>query len=91
VAIKSMACQVNLVLGNVEVMDLVDEIRAKVAGGAEDYACDKNGPSSLFLGFTAAGRPIHVQCRSPSRSLIKIITLHEPDPDLWEDDRRRRS
>ena len=56
----------------------------------EDYPGDKYGPSCLVLGFTANGRPIHVQCSHPSRPLIKIITLYEPDPDLWEDHRRRR-
>ena len=30
-----------------------------------------------------AGRPLHVQCSYPSRSLVKIITLYEPDPDRW--------
>jgi hypothetical protein len=57
----------------------------------EDYPGDKYGPSCLLLGFTAAGRPIHVQGSYPSRPLIKIITLYEPDPDLWEDYRRRTS
>jgi hypothetical protein len=57
----------------------------------EDYPRDKYGPSCLLLGFTGAGRPIHVQCSDPSRPLIKIITLYEPDPGSWEDYRRRRS
>jgi len=49
----------------------------------EDYPDDKYGPSCLILGFTHAGRPIHVQCSYPNRLLIKVITLYEPDPDLW--------
>ena len=56
----------------------------------EDYAGDKYGPSCLVLGFTKAGRALHVQCSYPSRPLIKIITLYEPDPDLWKDLRVRR-
>ena len=48
----------------------------------EDYPDDKYGPSCLVLGFTKAGRPLHVQCSYPSRSLVKIITLYQPDPDL---------
>ncbi len=49
----------------------------------EDYSEDKYGPSCLILGFTKTGRPLHIQCSYPSRPLIKIITLYEPDQDLW--------
>ena len=63
----------------------VREIREAVAGGRiiEDYPEDKYGPSCLILGFTQAGKPLHVHCSHPSRSLIKIITVYEPDPNLW--------
>ena len=57
----------------------------------EDYPEDKYGPSCLILERTRAGRPLHIQCSYPSRSLIKIITLYEPDPDLWIDFRIRRT
>jgi hypothetical protein len=56
----------------------------------EDYSEDKYGPSCLILGFTKTGRPLHIQCSYPSRSLIKIITLYEPDPGLWVDFRIRK-
>ena len=71
----------------------VQELREAVAVGEviEDYPSDKYGPSCLILGFTAAGRPIHVQCSYPSRPLVNIITIYEPDPDHWLDYRRRRS
>jgi len=49
----------------------------------EDYPDDKYGQSCLILGFTDAGGPLHIQCSYPTRSLIKIITLYQPDPDLW--------
>jgi hypothetical protein len=49
----------------------------------EDYPLDKYGPSCLVLGFTKGGRPLHVHCSHPSRPLVKIITVYEPDPDLW--------
>jgi hypothetical protein len=55
----------------------------------EDYPEDKYGPSCLILGYTKAHRPLHVQCSYPSRPLIKIITLYEPDPGLWIDFRIR--
>jgi hypothetical protein len=68
------------------------EVREAVASGVviEDYPTDKYGPSCLVLGFTAAGRPLHVQCSYPSRPLVKIITLYEPDPELWINFRVRR-
>lgn len=49
----------------------------------EDYPDDKYGPSCLINGKTANGRPIHVQCSYPSRPLVKIITVYEPDSELW--------
>lgn len=56
----------------------------------EDYPEDKYGPSCLLLGFTEAKRVLHVQCSYPSRPLIKIITLYEPDPEGWINYRTRR-
>jgi hypothetical protein len=56
----------------------------------EDYPEDKYGPSCLILGFTLAGRPLHVQCSYPTRLPVKIITVYEPDPDLWIDLRVRK-
>ena len=57
----------------------------------EDYPEDKYGPSCLVLGFTIGGRPLHIQCSYPSRPLIKIVTVYEPDPDLWIDLRIRKT
>lgn len=70
----------------------VSELREVVEGGEviEDYPDDKYGPSCLILGFTGTGRPIHTQCSYPSRSLIKVITVYEPDPTQWVDFRVRR-
>ena len=70
----------------------LQEIREVIAGGEiiEDYPDDKYGPSCLILGFTAAGRPLHIQCSYPSRPLVKIITLYEPDADLWVDFKERK-
>ena len=56
----------------------------------EDYPEDKYGPSCLILGFTTAGRPLHVQCSHPTRPLVKMITVYEPDAELWIDLRIRR-
>lgn len=70
----------------------VQELREAIATGdiIEDYPDDKYGPSCLILGFTAANRPVHIQCSYPSRPLVKIITLYEPDPALWIDGKVRR-
>jgi hypothetical protein len=57
----------------------------------EDYAEDKYGPSCLVLGFTSTHRPLHIQCSHPSRQLIKIITVYEPDPELWFNFRERKN
>lgn len=56
----------------------------------EDYPDDKYSPSTLILGFTRLGRPLHLQvsCFPPDR--IRIITLYEPDPVLWGGFRRRK-
>lgn len=56
----------------------------------EAYPEDKYGPSCLIFGRTMAGRPLHVQCSYPSRPLIKVITLYEPDPARWIDFKIRR-
>jgi hypothetical protein len=68
------------------------EVSQAIASGEviEDYPNDKYGPSCLVFGMTMAGRPLHVQCSYPSRPIVKIITLYEPDPDLWIQFRHRR-
>ena len=39
----------------------------------EDYPEDKYGPSCLILRFTKAGRPLHLQCTSGEREIVKVI------------------
>jgi hypothetical protein len=70
----------------------LQEIREAVANGEiiEDYPNDKYGPSCLILGYTQAGRASHLQCSYPSRPLVKIITLYEPDASLWVDFKVRK-
>src|SRR5687767_6134476 len=71
----------------------VDELREAVGTCEviEDCPDDKYGPSCLLLGFTRAGRPLHVQCSYPSRDRVKIITVYDPDPSRWAELRVRRS
>ena len=63
----------------------VQELREAIAGGdvIEVYPDDKYGPSCLIFGKTGVARPVHVQCSDPSRPIVKIITVYEPDPALW--------
>ena len=71
----------------------VAEMEEAISGRCEiieDYPDDKYGPSCLILGFTEDRRPLHLQCSYSSRPLIKIITLYEPDPDLWVDFKVRK-
>ncbi len=70
----------------------IQEIREAIANGLviEDYPDDKYGPSCLIYGQTQANRPLHVQCSYPTRPLIKVITVYEPDPREWIDFRVRR-
>ena len=77
------------IIRDIAVVELEEAIsnRAEII---EDYPDDKYGASCLILGFTQAGRPLHVQCSYPSRALVKIITVYEPDRDLWIDLRVRR-
>lgn len=56
----------------------------------EDYPDDKYAPSSLLLGFTVAGRPLHIQISHVDSDLLKIITIYEPNPAEWYDYANRR-
>ena len=68
------------------------EIRAAGAQAEiiEDYPEDKYSPSVLLLGFTADGRPLHIQVSLADSDLARIITLYEPDPAEWVEFRNRR-
>ncbi len=57
----------------------------------ENYPDDKYGPSCLILGYTDENRPLHIHCSYPSRIVIKIITLYEPNPGKWVDLKKRKS
>ena len=77
------------IMRNISVAE-VEEATTQKCEVIEDYPDDKYGPSCLILGFTKAGRPLHVQCSYPDRPLIKIITLYEPDSALWVEHRIRK-
>ena len=56
----------------------------------EEYPEDKYSPSVLLLGFTSAGRPLHIQVSVAESETTRIITLYEPDPAEWVEFRTRR-
>jgi len=76
------------ILREISVQEIRDMIR--VGEIIEDYPDDKYGPSCLIFGFTSNKRPIHIQCSYPSRIMIKVITVYEPDPEKWIDLKIRR-
>ena len=56
----------------------------------EAYPTDKYSPSCLLLGYTAAGRVLHLQVSQAETTLLKIITLYEPDPAEWDESYSKR-
>jgi len=56
----------------------------------EDYPEDKYAPSCLLLGYTQAGRPLHIQVSFIDSDPVRIITLYQPDQTEWIDDTHRR-
>ena len=56
----------------------------------EKYPGDKYSPSCLLLGFTTAGRPLHIQVSLADTQMVRIVTLYEPNPNNWIDYSRRR-
>ena len=57
----------------------------------ETYPDDTPYPSVLLFGMTAANRPLHIVCayeRDNDRAVI--ITVYQPDPNRWEEYRRRK-
>ncbi|WKZ48623.1 MAG: DUF4258 domain-containing protein [Anaerolineales bacterium] len=68
------------------------EIRdvAKSAELIEDYPQDKYSPSCLIFGLTKENRPLHIQVSYTDTEMVRIITLYEPDPEEWINNRERR-
>jgi hypothetical protein len=78
------------ILRGISVPEIEQAILDSRAVVIEDYPDDKYGPSCLVLGFTRVGRPLHIQCSHPTRPVLKIITLYQPDPEQWVDHRIRK-
>lgn len=73
---------------------ITDEELQQATGSAElleEYLDDTPYPSCLVLGFTRAGRPLHfVVAYDDSPPRVIVVTVYQPDPVQWEDDRRRK-
>lgn len=70
----------------------VEEVRTVVAGGdtIENYPTDTPYPSRLLLGWSG-DRPIHVVAADdPGSDITVVITVYQPDLELWEPDFRKR-
>jgi hypothetical protein len=57
----------------------------------ETYPDDTPYPSVLIFGMTDANRPLHVVCAyDTGDDRVVVVTVYQPDPDRWEDNRRRK-
>jgi len=67
-----------------------EEIEQAILNGEiiEDYPSDKYGPSCLVYGKTKEDRSLHIQVAF--FPIISIVTVYEPNPDEWIDNRIRR-
>jgi len=67
-----------------------EDVRRVIEEGKEieSYRDDQPYPSRLLLGW-AHGRPIHVVAAQAEYEII-VITVYEPDPELWEPGFERR-
>jgi hypothetical protein len=78
------------IIRDIRVSEIEDAVLSR-SEVIEDYPDDERGPSCLVLGFTRSGRTLHIQVSYPTRPVLKVITLYEPDPELWIDLRHRKS
>jgi hypothetical protein len=70
----------------------INDVRHVLVTGEviEDYPDDEPYPSRLVSGWVG-NRPLHVVAAYNSEAGETIvITVYEPDPNLWEPDFRRR-
>jgi hypothetical protein len=76
------------ILREISVQEIRDAVRESEI--IEDYPHDKYSPSCLIFGFTDKNRPLHIHCSYPTRDLVKIIIVYDPDPSRWIDYKIRR-
>ena len=69
---------------NISVMEIQEA--GAIAMLIENYPDDKYTPSVLLLGFTAAGRPLHLHASCADTPFVRLITVYEPEAEEWSDD-----
>jgi hypothetical protein len=72
---------------------LEHEVYEAICSGevTEDYPDDKPYPSVLIYGRTAVDRPVHIVCAFDQKEKLAIVvTVYQPDADLWIDYKRRK-
>ncbi|MBI2536331.1 MAG: DUF4258 domain-containing protein [Gemmatimonadetes bacterium] len=70
----------------------VQDVRSVLEHGEaiEVYPADARFPSRLVLGWSGT-RPLHVVAADdPDSDITVVITVYQPDPQLWEHDFRKR-
>jgi len=70
-----------------------EDVREILASGEtiESYPEDRPYPSRLVLGYPG-GRPLHlVAADADDLNRTIIVTVYEPDPELWDPTFRRRT
>jgi len=69
------------------------EVYEAVSNGEiiEEYPDDKPYPCALVFGNNLSGRPLHIVCAyNKDENLSIIITVYEPNPKVWIDNKKRR-
>ena len=57
----------------------------------ETYHDDEPYPSCLVLGWVDSFDPLHIVCsRGNIEPALRIVTMYEPDDDVWEGDFKTR-
>lgn len=57
----------------------------------KSYPDDTPYPSVLIFGATANNRPLHTVCAyNRADDQVIVVTVYHPDPDLWDNYRRRK-
>lgn len=56
----------------------------------EDYSEDPRGNSCLVLGYTSDKRAIHIVCAQDLGGSLIIITVYQPEPPAWVDEKTRK-
>ncbi|MFX0174579.1 MAG: DUF4258 domain-containing protein [Candidatus Hodarchaeota archaeon] len=56
----------------------------------EEYLDDRPFPSFLALGFTSNNRPLHTIWALKNETLVYLISVYEPDPEIWINFKERK-